>query len=103
MVGLVFQIVVEKTMLCKFHNKGTCRYAKQAEHTDKGITYQHFCINCFANAGRKYDHPKLACKRLKNDKKRSNYAKGLTVVLKPGLMEKWWLILITQFHMILLK
>ena len=68
-VGLVFQIVVEKTMLCKRHNKGTCTYEKQAEHTDKGITYQHFCINCFANTARKYDHPKLACLRLKNDNK----------------------------------
>ena len=59
----------EKTMLCKLYNKGTCRYEKQAEHTDKGITYQHFCTNCFANTGRKYDHPKHACLRLKNDKK----------------------------------
>ena len=59
----------EKTMLCKLYNKGTCRYEKQTEHTDKGITYQHFCTNCFANTGRKYDHPKHACLRLKNDKK----------------------------------
>ena len=38
---------------------------KQAEHTDKGVTYQHFSINCFANTGQKYDHPKHACLRLK--------------------------------------
>ena len=59
----------EKTMLCKLYNKGTCRYEKQAEHTDKGITYQHFCTNCFANTGKKYDHPKHACLRLKTEKK----------------------------------
>ena len=66
MVGL---LKVVRKLLCKLYNKGTCRYEKQAEHTDKGITYQHFCTNCFANTGRKYDHPKHACLRLKNDKK----------------------------------
>ena len=59
----------EKTMLCKVYNKGTCRFKKQAEHTYKGITYQHFCTNCFANTGRKYDHPKHSYLRLKNEKK----------------------------------
>ena len=61
----------EKTMLCKLFNKGSCRYEMQAEHTDKGITYQHFCTNCFANTGRKYDHRKHASLRLKNEKKES--------------------------------
>ena len=33
MVGLRVPKIVEKTMLCKLYNKGTCRYEKQAEHT----------------------------------------------------------------------
>ena len=31
----------DKVMLCKLYNKGTCRFEKQAKHSDKGIVYQH--------------------------------------------------------------
>ena len=61
----------EKTMLCKLYNKGSCKYQNQTEHTDKGMTYQHFCSNCFASTGKKYEHPRHQCLRLKSDKKHS--------------------------------
>ena len=67
--GQVESAGAEKTMLCKLYNKGVCRYQNQTEHVDKGITYQHFCSNCLASTGKKYEHPKHQCLRLKNDKK----------------------------------
>ena len=61
----------DKSMVCKLFNKGTCRYEKQSEHTDKGVTYLHYCSNCFAVTGKKYEHGKHQCLRLKGDKKES--------------------------------
>ena len=61
----------EKTMLCKLYNKGSCKYQNQTEHTDKGMTYQHFCSNCFSSTGKKYEHPRHQCLQLENDKKHS--------------------------------
>ena len=57
----------DKTMLCKLYNK--CRYDKQSEHVEKGITYQHYCSNCYAVTGRRFEHPRSQCIRLKGDKK----------------------------------
>ena len=37
----------EKTFICKLFNKGTCKFEKQSEHTDKGVTYQHYCSYCY--------------------------------------------------------
>ena len=68
--GQVESAGADKTMLCKLYNKGVCRYQNQTEHVDKGVTYQHFCSNCLASTGKKYEHPKHQCLRLKNDKKR---------------------------------
>ena len=59
----------DKVMLCKSYNKGTCRFEKQAEHSDKGVVYQHYCSNCFTVTGKKYEHAKHQCLRLRNDKK----------------------------------
>ena len=59
----------EKTMLCKLYNKGTCRHDKVSEHVEKGVTYQHYCSNCHAITGRRFEHPRSQCIRLKADKK----------------------------------
>ena len=59
----------EKTMLCKLYNKGTCRHDKQSEHVEKGVTYQHYCSNCYAVTGRRFEHPRSQCIRLKGDRK----------------------------------
>ena len=52
----------DKTMLCKLYNKGTCRYDKQSGHV---VTSQHYCSNCYAVTGRRFEHPKSLCIRLK--------------------------------------
>ena len=59
----------EKVIPCKLYNKGTCRYEKQTEHTDKGTTYGHYCSHCIVVTGKKYEHPRNQCLRLKNEKK----------------------------------
>ena len=59
----------EKTMLCKLYNKGNCRHDKLSEHVEKGVTYQHYCSNCYAITGRRFEHPRSQCIRLKADKK----------------------------------
>ena len=56
-------------MLCKLFNKGTCRHDKQAGHIKKGITYQHYCSNCFSITGRKYNHSKVQCSSLKGEER----------------------------------
>ena len=61
----------EKTFICKLFNKGTCKFEKQNEHMNKGITYQHYCSYCYSSAGKKYDHPKIKCHRLRKDTKKS--------------------------------
>ena len=61
----------EKHFICKLFNKGSCKFEKQSEHTDKGITYQHYCSYCYSSAGKKYDHPKTKCHRLRKDTKES--------------------------------
>ena len=58
-------------MLCKLYNKGVCRYQNQTERVDKGVTYQHFCSNCLASTGKKYEHPKQQFLRLKNEKRKA--------------------------------
>ena len=59
----------EKVVPGKLYNKGTCRYEKQTEHTDKGTTYGHYCSHCIVVTGKKYEHPRNQCLRLKNEKK----------------------------------
>ena len=44
-------------------------YQNETEHVDKGVIYQHFCSNCLISTGKKYEHPKNQCLRLKNEKK----------------------------------
>ena len=67
-------------MLCKLYNKRVCRYQNQTEHADKGVTYQQFCSNCLASTGKKYEHPKQQCLRLKMKKGRLKYTEGLIVL-----------------------
>ena len=62
----------EKVIRCKLYNKGTCRYEKQSEHTDKGTTYGHYCNHCTVITGKKFEHPRNQCLRLKNEKKGGN-------------------------------
>ena len=47
----------ETTFICKLFNKGTCKFEKQSEHTDKGVTYQHYCSYYYSSDGKEYDHP----------------------------------------------
>ena len=35
----------------------------------KRVTYQHYCSNCYAVTGRRFEHPRSQCFRLKADKK----------------------------------
>ena len=56
--------VVDKNFICKLYNKGTCRI-KKTEHMEKGINYQHFCSHCFSVCGKKFEHPRTQCLRLK--------------------------------------
>ena len=56
--------VVDKNFICKLYNKGTCR-SEKTEHTEKGINYQHFCSHCFSACGKKFEHPRTQCLRLK--------------------------------------
>ena len=42
----------DKVMLCKLYNKGTSRFDKQAEHSGRGVVYQHYCSNCFTVTGK---------------------------------------------------
>ena len=60
----------DKVVPCKLYNKGTCRYEKETEHTDKGTTYGYYCSHCIVVTGKKYEHPRNQCLRLKMRKTR---------------------------------
>ena len=58
----------EKVFMCKLFNKGNCK-SEKSEHVEKGIVYQHYCSFCYSVNGKKFDHPKYKCLRMKRDTK----------------------------------
>ena len=62
----------EKVFICKLYNKGTCKYEKQSQHVEKGVTYQHYCSYCYLASGKKFEHSKMKCHRLRNDNKNAS-------------------------------
>ena len=62
----------EKVFICKMYNKGTCKYEKQSQHVEKGVTYQYYCSYCYLASGKKFEHSKMKCHRLRNDNKNAS-------------------------------
>ena len=61
--------VTDKVFICKLYNKGTCKHEKQSQHVEKGVIYQHYCSYCYLASGKKFEHSKMKCHRLRNDNK----------------------------------
>ena len=49
---------------CQHFNKGQCRF--DSEHMSNGTMYQHYCLYCWKETQKKYDHPLCRCLRVKN-------------------------------------
>ena len=64
--------MTEKVFICKLYNKGTYKYERQSQHVEKGVTYQHYCSYCYLASGKKFEHSKLKCHRLRNDNKNTS-------------------------------
>ena len=64
--------VTDKVFIFKLHNKGTCKHEKQSQHVEKGVIYQHYCSYCYLASGKKFEHSKMKCHRLRYDNKNTS-------------------------------